>query len=310
VRSARTKLRELLPRVLRLAIYVAVVCLVFGALWARSTRARVDGALLSLGEPLSRSPRGAMQRRGARVFVIGGERVSVATGLSPRDRDAVLDAFALRCASDEGALPASLGQLGEPTPAAREASMREPSMRDAVLTARDAQHGYVACIAGLARLAPDALSARLRAYSRTGDLAALGDFRYLYARTEGSGTSWAAVWTDGPFRPARLASPNDEGGADLPSVPAPARARRTLSVASEDGFDRFASYLVANRSRALVRSQHESALIRAGYTRLASARTRSGDDVVSYARGARSLSAVYREAASGEVSVVLFDALP
>ena len=133
MRSSRTKLRELLPRVLRLAIYVAVVCLVFGALWARSTRARVDGALLSLGEPLSRSPRGAMQRRGARVFVIGGERVSVATGLSPRDRDAVLDAFALRCAGDEGALPASLGQLGESVIAAR-----EPLMRDAVLTAQRA----------------------------------------------------------------------------------------------------------------------------------------------------------------------------
>lgn len=303
---ARTRFRELLPRVARLAVYVAVVTLALGALWARSTRARVDGALLSFGEPLSRSPRGGVARRGARRFVIGGEHVRVATGVSQHSRDAVLDAFAHHCLHGGGALPGDLAHLGEAPPQTPDSA----SAIDGVLGARDRVHGYVACLAGFSGLAPDALASRLQSYSRSGDVSELGDFRYLYARTEGRVTSWAAIWTDGPFRPARLASPDDEGGHDLPNIPPPAGARRTLSVESEDGFDRFASYLVAGRPRATVLREHAAALAHAGHVRLGSTRTRADDDVVSYRRGTRYLSAVYRRADSGETSVVLFDSLP
>lgn len=305
VSIARTKFRELAPRVARLAIYVAVVTIAFGALWVRSTRARVDGALLSVGEPLTRSPRGGLARRGARRFVIGGEHVHVATGRSSQSRDAMLDAFAQRCTVGGAPLPAALAHLGEG--AAPEGSV---SAADGVLGAREGLHGYVACLEGIARLSSDALASRLQSYSMSGDVSTLGDFRYLYARTDGPATAWAAVWTDGPFRPSRLASPTDEGGRDLPGVPPPSRARRTLSVESEDGFDRFASYLVAGRPQATVLREHSAALAHAGFERLAATRTRPGADVVSYRRGARYLSAVYRRGASGDVSVVLFDAVP
>ena len=302
---ARSKFRELAPRVARLSIYVAVVTVAFGALWVRSTRARVDGALLAVGEPLTRSPRGGLGRRGARRFVIGGEHVHVATGRSSQGRDALLDAFAQRCVRGGGPLPAALAHLGEGG-----APTGSVSAADGVLGARDGLHGYVACLEGVARLSPAALAARLQSYSMSGDVSALGDLRYLYARTEGSATAWAAVWTDGPFRPSRLASPDDEGGRDLPSVPAPAHARRTLSVESEDGFDRFGSYLVAGRPQTTVVREHGAALALAGFERLASTRTRAGADVATYRRGPRFLSAVYRRGAGGDVSVVLFDQLP
>ncbi len=305
--TPRGTVRRLLPRVARLAAYVALVTAALGVVQVRATRARVDLALLSLGEPLARSPRGGPARRGPRGFSIGGERVVVATGRASGARDAVLDAFARRCPSAEAARDALPSAQRSPQPAPRPGGALPASA--AVLGARDAQHGYVACLAGLAAQPAGEVAARVERYARTGDLAALGGFRYLYARAEGTDTAWAAVWTQGPFRPARLASDRDEGGRDLPGIPAPAGARRTLSVESDDGFDRYASYVVAAGSRADVVRAHRTALGRAGFVEVAAARARDGAEVVRLRRGARALSAVYR-GEPGAVDVVLFDALP
>jgi len=299
--------------VARLAAYVALVTCALGALRVHAARGGVDAALLSLGEPLTRSPRGGPARRGPRGFTIGGERVTVATGLATVSRDAVLDAFARRCAltaSPHDVLPSA------PPDSRANATSRggvHPGgvlPDDApVLGARDAQHGYVACLAGLAGLSATELGARIERAARTGDLGALGGFRYLYARGEGARTAWAAVWTDGSFRPARLASPGDEGGRDLPGVPAPAGARRTLSVTSDDGFDGYASYVVTGRTRTDAVHAHRAALVGAGHVPLDAARTRDGAEVRTYRHGARTLSAVYRGDAT-RLEVVLFAALP
>ncbi len=298
-------------RIARLAVYVAIVVAGLGTVQVRATRGRVDAALLALGEPLARSPRGGPGRRGPRGFTVGGERVVVATGLAHGARDAVLDAFARRCptaAAPRDALPSAPSST--PPPAATSAPPAGELPADAaVLGARDAQHGYVACVAGLAGRSASELAMRVERAAQTGDLAALGGFRYLYARAEGTRTAWAAVWTEGAFRPARLASPRDEGGRDLPGVPAPTGARRTLSVESDDGFDRYASYVVAGRPRAEVLRAHRAALARAGYGELTALRTRDGADVVTARRGPRTLSAVYRGDAA-TTDVVLFDALP
>jgi hypothetical protein len=71
----------------------------------------------------------------------------------------------------------------------------------------------------------------LRTFAETGDLAALGNLRYVYARRGDHGTEVAAVWTRGPLNlPEMVMFQGDAPGRDVDRVPRPANSRRILSA--------------------------------------------------------------------------------
>ena len=115
------------------------------------------------------------------------------------------------------------------------AEVRDPSRwLSSETIAKDGKAGQIACIArrdsggGLSGLVSRVLS-----FTESGDLAEIGDARYVVARRdEASGqTHVLAMWTEGKFNiPAMFADHGDAPGADSSYVPRPPDARRVLSA--------------------------------------------------------------------------------
>lgn len=158
------------------------------------------------------------------------------------------------------AVEASLGDVLEHF---RKVCIERPSSRSpfvqtlsalATRTAMNGDHGYVACLSlGVAGLS--SLAARIKRFSRTGDLADLGGLRYAYARRasdDAATTLLFTVWSDGslPLGSFIHRAGSDTAGEDLPGVPRPRWATRLLSFHERAAPSRVAVYRIRDESPA------------------------------------------------------------
>jgi len=221
---------------LRVAAFLAAANLTFSALMLPQARAAAEEAAKKSGLELLRQI-GPTLVGPPEVALINGQRMSLASKLTPLSVDQVIERFGQHCrehsaglASEIAALPkgaAALERLPE--------ELRDPSRwLSSETIADDHKTGQIACIArkdsggGLKGLVD-----RIIAFTESGDLAEIGDARYVVARRDDASgqTHVLAMWTEGKFNiPEMFSESGDAPGSDSATVPRPPEARRVLSA--------------------------------------------------------------------------------
>ncbi|MBX3204908.1 MAG: hypothetical protein KF764_07555 [Labilithrix sp.] len=259
-RLARFALRLVVPsmRQVRLAAYALVVFGALALIAARSVYADVREVGLGVGHQLA-----ALEdlTGGAYVVHINGAEVRWASARTDQSVMAVLDRYEEHCRRS----PSSLGAALEDIPRALEDRVPGPKSdpaRAGIFRDADEGRGMVACFVREGASGDiEEVRAALEALARTGDLASLGRFRYVFAERSPRGdTRVVTLWAEGSLDLGRMfPAEGDAPGTDSRLVPRPAGSRRTLS-ASIAGFpaavriyesDAAPAELVANAGRAL-----------------------------------------------------------
>lgn len=251
---------------LRVVAFLAAANLAFTALMLPQARAAAEEAAKQSGLALLKQI-GPTLVGPPEVALINGQRMSLASKLTPLSVKQVIERFGQHCrehsaglASEIAALPkgeAALQQLPE--------ELRDPSRwLSSETIAKDGKVGQIACIA---RKGAGGLVDRILAFTASGDLAELGDARYVVARRddESGQTHVLAMWTEGKFNiPEMFTDSGDAPGADSREVPRPPDARRVLSAEMA-----YRSYAVrmydTERSHAEVLSYYEQQLHPRGF---------------------------------------------
>jgi len=126
--------------------------------------------------------------------------------------------------------------------------LRQPLSSWPLLRHQTPRYGLVACVLSTEPDGPDDHITRLRRFGETGDLAALGQFRYVYARRLGSDRVLRlVVYNPGHFRMRRLVPEEgkDAVGEDLDGVPRPQDAVRLLTARIENSDHELVVYRAA-----------------------------------------------------------------
>lgn len=221
-RSRRWCTRILAVARATLCLFVILAILVVGCL--RSAHAHLGETLLGFGDQLAKW-QGMKALSGRRQLNVNGLGLGMVTVSTELDVTHALDRFQDHCRKHGGlAVPASLAKrLGS------EAQVFDGSFRQ-----ESAAQGVLACLDSGHPLALSELSERLARLRDTGDLAALGDLRYVLARRSGDTTTLLVFWTEGSAPLFTLfPKTGDAPGRDPKDLPRPVGSQRMLSAAEQ-----------------------------------------------------------------------------
>jgi len=238
------EVRELgfLAPLLRLAVFLSVVCVLAAALLLRSARADATEVLWAVGSQITGFP--GAPHEGVRQLQLNGLRVS------------------FRTQTVEGPLADVLAHY-------------EATCGTAIATqsARNDSAGYIACLdMGDAPQDLGALTNRFLRFAKTGDLRDVGDPRYIMARRVASGsedkTFLLTMWADSAFNLHRMLprAGADAAGRDLVGVPRPPGSQRILSAWEERQPSGVLVYRVAGKSAQAIESFYRAELPKNGWT--------------------------------------------
>jgi hypothetical protein len=277
-RDAPRRIRDRLWALGRLAFFVGVLCVATGAVAARSAYGDVRRSALALGHELGKlddGPGRALRLNGQTLFV-GAETAAVPVS-------ALLDRVEAACRANAaavfGEIEALKGRASERRGAADGASAAAPGAIDALgaaagrpLRSDDDGRGYVACFTGAGESAAGDLARRLERFAASGDLGAIGAFRYVYAeRIDAEHTRILSAWTEASFNILALVpGEGDCPGTDPVAVPRPPEATRLLS-AQTDGAPYGIFVYRSTRGAAEVIADYEHAMTARGAEALAPA---------------------------------------
>jgi hypothetical protein len=223
--------------VFRVALFLACVNVLVTALYLPRARAAAEKFAVSRGLAVLKQL-GPLVEGSEQAMSINGQRMFLASRVTPLPLDQVLGLFERDCQANSGGLSQELGQL--PVAAqgvAIPAQMRDPA-RWFTLREEDGRAGQVTCF--VRTRSPGGLRglvARLATFAKSGDLAELGDAHYVVAqRVEGSNlTHVLALWTEGHFNVLQMfPASGDAPGADSTAVPRPPNSVRVLSAEAPD----------------------------------------------------------------------------
>jgi hypothetical protein len=224
-------------RVLGVLVVVQVAALSFVA---HNARASAREVLLQLNTWLLSVPN--ITPNTANELFINGARLALASGSSELAPDALLDRLQGYCENQSALeLPEqALEQLAHMNTADSVAPAALPNARGVFRLEQD-ERGIVACFAR--SRASGSLFERLRQFATTGELSALGELRYFSVLGHREGrTLFLAAWPLGKVKLLEMfPRQGDAPGKDLPGLPRPAVATRTLSAGTPAG-GRLVSY--------------------------------------------------------------------
>jgi hypothetical protein len=242
-----------------------VVVLVGGGVYHQA-RAQIAESFFGLGEQMMRYA-DARRQDAPRDLVLNGQTLRFSSGTANRSVTEVLDTFEARCGAVDGALEDQVAQLRADHPEVDAGELEESP----VLREQHGGEGFVACLdLGAEPVSAQELAERVARFGQTGDVAAIGDMRYVFAEEyaiEGrTRTHFVAMWTNGAFDLDRMfPAEGDAPGVDLEDVARPPRARRTLS-----GFERGQPYTMtvyaSRESEAALESHFRRTLPARGWT--------------------------------------------
>jgi hypothetical protein len=222
-------------------VLVAAALGVLSVAWlAWTARAKAREGLRSAGELMLRYA-GAEHIDAPRELVVNGLALHVLSGVSAKPLGTVLDLFEARCKQVGGGFDREIATLLQRQGAA---PLPERIMRGGTLREDDEHNGYLACLdLGTDQLGASELIARLQAFAESGDIANVGDLRFVWARRDREQTSYVALWSEGPLPlPVAFPEEGDAPGVDLPSLPRPERSVRLLSAWQRDAAPSLVSY--------------------------------------------------------------------
>ena len=251
--AARVRVATLL-----LAIGFSAFCVL-----GMQAQARAHELIASAGEQMLTYAR-AQHSDGARTLQINGVPLHLVSGSTPDSVAGLLDFMHARCRDAGGRFEEQLQQASRGRIPRIAGGTRVPL--DGVLRLDDEHGGYLACLdLGATRIAPEELLRRVQAFLATGNLAEVGDLRFIWATRSGQTTNYVAVFTQGPVPLLSMFPTNaDAPGVDLPEVPRPARSQRLLSTWQQDQAPMLVSYRVAAPLGA-AEADFRALLVRHGY---------------------------------------------
>ena len=187
----------LTPRVammslVRIVLLCGAVMIVIAIVSLRAAEAslalRVDGILTKLSMWPGGSPHGR-----ARLLSVNGLEVNVLTTTLALPLEQALGVAQRRCKHRGGFEPEQLKQAAV-SPAALAGL---GSLFDGVLTWQSEGRGIVACLDTGGAITLEELAERAKEYAKSGDLQALGEFRFAQARGDDATSTLLWLWTEG-----------------------------------------------------------------------------------------------------------------
>lgn len=272
----RTKDRfvDYLPRILRVMAVIAIAGAIAGYAVVRRARADVQEVMLGIGAQMMHF-NDSVNHDAPRPLYINGQQLMLATASTNKPVDDVLDYYEARCRSRDGDFNADIDR------AARTQHQHITPDTDAALdtTLRDdrAGKGFVACLdTGHDHLSVEEMLDRIRNFTRTGDIAEVGNLRYAYVDATGQRTHIVTFWTERHLNVRNMfPATGDAPGRDIIDVPRPPASRRMLS-AWEDGYPQsIALYTDSSSNEAGLRRFYQQSLPHLGWTILDPTRARS-----------------------------------
>ena len=261
---------------LRSALVVGFVALVAGGWAYHSARAQMDENLFSLGAQMMAYDQ-ADHQDAPRDLVLNGQVMRLSSGMTSRPTTDVLDFFEERCVAADGNLALQFEQLRLDYPDVEMDFPDQPTLRE-----DDGRNGYVACLdLGPSSVSAAELADRIGRFGNTGDVAEIGDVRFVFAEQSGEGdeirTHFVAFWTEGEFNVATMfPETGDAPGPDVDGVSRPPRARRVLS-GHERGMPHSITVYTSRLSEADLESFYRRDLERNGWSLLETEAPRPAD---------------------------------
>jgi hypothetical protein len=252
-----------LSGILRVAALVLLfVGMSLGWLFHRA-HARGERFLIDLGDHMMQYA-GAAHQTEPQPLTINGASFFVRTGTVSASLDEVLDHFHAQCASRNGRLGEQWADVAQRRKLERP---RAYGGLDGVFRGGNGREGVVACFeTGRDAVPADELLQRARRAVETGELSALGDVRYVYAKPEASVTMFVALWSEGPLDIRRMfPSEGDAPGAEPAGVPRPMGTRRVLATNAKHGQALFNVYASRTEKAAQLANGYRDQLERAGF---------------------------------------------
>jgi len=256
-------------RSLRLACYSLVVFGVLALISGRAVYADMTQVGMGMGHELAKLED---LTGGAYLVRVNGAEVHWASARTNQSVEAVLNRYEEYCRKS----PSMLGTVMHDVPSALEGQValkKNDPARSAIVREASADRGMVACFvdenAAAEGTTPERLRLQLQAFAATGDIAALGRFRYVFAeRGKNGATRVVTIWADGSLNIGRMfPAEGDAPGTDSSIAPRPIGSRRTMS-ASIEGFPAAVRGYETKESHAAVLAQFDAGLREAGLTRV------------------------------------------
>lgn len=280
------------------ATFVAVVMLVVVLSGLLTTaKARLGETLLNFGEQLSQltdAKSGSKQS----ILTINGLALHHGTASTPLTIKDALDRMQQLCSAHGGLeVPEALLKIKS-----RPSNRVGIDKLDGTFRHQTAQAWMLVCIDTERPLTLHELSARLQAFSKTGDLSSVGKLHYVLARREKSVTSLLAFWTEGTAQLlAMFPKAGDAPGQDIADVPRPERAVRIFSAREEGMPYAVTMYRSPTESPQALLEWYRGCLAQHGWQLVPS----QGHESLFARRGSRAIAVHSVRAASGQVAVTI-----
>lgn len=215
---------------LRAGGYLAVLSLGLGAFQLRAAHAEVRNRTVELGRQMYQLANAT--QHDVNKLTMNGQPLWVGSSVSKDSVADVLDRYEVDCQKN----------LAQPTESWRELAQKidekkeqRPAMATGVMRGGGEDEGTVVCFTKGQSSKPTIREA-FKSFVDTGELGALGNLRYVYAKRSDQGrTTVLTAWTDDKFNLSDI-MPKDGGeakGSDFPEVPRPQAATRLMSAQVE-----------------------------------------------------------------------------
>ncbi len=220
----------------RVWVYLASLS-VIGTIWlVASAKNSIAAQGLELGR---RWDGAAKELPDGNVVRVNGQEMHIAVQEVPQSAEHVLDFFERECAQNNVGLDKMAEQLPESERAGLLQRLGVSQLTSlGVTTDRQGEgpslEGVVICVAANDKLRQTPVSTRFASFIRTGDLAELGEFRFVYAKNhaEREGALVRMIWTRGSFDVLHLfgGEGQDSPGGDPVSTPRPPQSVRLIDA--------------------------------------------------------------------------------
>ncbi len=216
---------------LRAGGYVAVLSLGLGAFQLRAAHAEVRNRTVELGRQMYQLANAS--QHDVNKLNLNGQSMWLGSSLAHDSVDNILDRYEDECRQNSAQSTESWRELAKKID---EKNEKRPALAGSgVMRAGTRLEGTVLCFTKGASSKPTVGEA-VKSFVETGELGALGNLRYVYAKQSDSGrTVVLTAWTDDKFNLADVVP--EEGveakGLDFPNVPRPPTSNRLFSAQIE-----------------------------------------------------------------------------
>lgn len=223
--------REHLRGLLRVGAYMSALTLVVGAFQVRAARAEFQDRSLEIGKQLRQLTQATHED--LNKISMNGQPMWVGSAVTESPVKGVLDRYETYCNENRSHSSEEWQKLGKEVGGTGVSN--KSLFSTGVMRGGSDQEGTVVCFTKSESTKPT-FGDSLKAFTETGELGALGAFRYVYAKTTEKGNTLVlTAWTDDKFNLHKLVPEEgqDVAGNDFTDIPRSAQSNRIFSTRIE-----------------------------------------------------------------------------